>query len=121
MFGVEGSCEVHWTIAKISRTFAWFDLPNSVIIVQRHCMVYPTYRNHLFAKSCSEGTMDFSRGENIAFEVSAEVPPTDCKRPAQMAFDLNMAIGIFDSKCQIFTDSVTDYLTILSLCTVRSS
>jgi protein SHQ1 len=61
MFGVEGSCESHWTIGKISPTLAWFDLPISppdvVLTLVRRCLVYPMFRNYSFAKLCWEQTV----------------------------------------------------------------
>jgi protein SHQ1 len=68
VFGIQGSCESHWTIAKISPTLAWFDLPISppdvVLTVVRRCLVYPLLRNYSFAKLCWEQTVElFKEGK----------------------------------------------------------
>lgn len=61
MFGFEGSCESHWTIAKLSATLSWFDVPQNpedlLLTIVRRSLAYPIYRNYGFAKTCCEKTL----------------------------------------------------------------
>jgi protein SHQ1 len=68
MFGIDDTCESHWTIGKISATLAWFDLSlsaaDTVMTALPRCMVYPMYRNYSFAKTCWELTVSlFKEGK----------------------------------------------------------
>lgn len=62
MFGIEGSCESHWTITKISSTLSWFDIFNDandlVLSTLRRVIVYTVYKNYDVAKLCWEKTVD---------------------------------------------------------------
>ncbi|OHS96039.1 hypothetical protein TRFO_10220 [Tritrichomonas foetus] len=62
MFGFDGSCESHWTIAKISATLSWFDsFENSMDLILtslRRSLLYPVYKNYDFAKLCWEKTRE---------------------------------------------------------------
>ena len=61
MFGLEGSCESHWTIAKLSATLSWFDVPESaddmILTLVRRTLAYPIYRSYDFAYTCCDKTM----------------------------------------------------------------
>ena len=50
LFGAEGSCESHWTIAKLSATLSWFDIFNSdsdlIISCAHRTFVYPILRTY---------------------------------------------------------------------------
>jgi protein SHQ1 len=65
LFAKEGSCESHWTIAKLSGTLSWFDVPlsatDAVLMSLRRSMVYPLFRSYGFAKVCWEQTSGLFR------------------------------------------------------------
>lgn len=68
MFGLEGTCESHWTIAKISSTLSWFDVfsnANDLILDSlKRVLVYPVYKNYDIGKLCWEQTMKlFKKGK----------------------------------------------------------
>ena len=62
MFGIEGSCESHWTISKISSTLSWFDIFNDakdlVLSTLKRVLVYPVFKNYDVAKLCWEKTVN---------------------------------------------------------------
>lgn len=62
IFGVEGTCESHWTISKISSTLSWFDVFETadelVMSTLKRVLVYPIYRNYDFAKLCWNKTIE---------------------------------------------------------------
>lgn len=50
LFGIEGSCESHWTIGKLSSTLSWFDnfdeMSEVILSTLRRTLVYPVFRNY---------------------------------------------------------------------------
>jgi protein SHQ1 len=60
VFGAEGSCESHWTIAKLSATLSWFDVPlsadDAVLTCLRRLLVFPLFRSYGFAHLCWDQT-----------------------------------------------------------------
>lgn len=60
LFGIEGSCESHWTISKISSTLSWFDIFNDandlVLSTLKRVLVYPVFKNYDVGKLCWEKT-----------------------------------------------------------------
>lgn len=60
LFGADGTCESHWTIAKLSSTLSWFDAfddaADLVLACVRRVLAYPLYRSYSFARLCWERT-----------------------------------------------------------------
>lgn len=60
-FGADGSCESNWTIAKLSATLSWFDLPESpedlILTTVRRTVCYCAYRSYEISKLCWDETI----------------------------------------------------------------
>ncbi|KAH0792926.1 protein SHQ1 [Histomonas meleagridis] len=65
LFGIEGTCESHWTISKISSTLSWFDIFESssdlILSTLKRVLVYPMYRSYHFSKLCWDKTVEMLR------------------------------------------------------------
>lgn len=74
MFGIEGSCESHWTITKISSTLSWFDIFNDaddlILSSLKRVLVYPVYKSYDAGKLCWEKTVEmFKKGKTPVLKI----------------------------------------------------